>query len=61
MQKNQMEILVKNTLIRTKAQWTGLAAGYRGQKEETVDLNVEQQKGLKVNSREKNEQNIRDT
>ena len=42
MQKNQMEILVKNTLIRTKAQWMGLAVGYRGQREETVDLNVEQ-------------------
>ena len=42
MQKNQMEILVKNTLIRTEAQWMGLAVGYRGQREETVDLNVEQ-------------------
>ena len=42
MKKNQMEILVKNTLIRTKAQWMGLAAGYRGQREETVDLNIKQ-------------------
>ena len=55
-----MEILVKNTLIRTKAQWMGLAADYTGQREETVDLNIEQYKVLKVNSRKKNEQNIRD-
>ena len=60
MKKNQMEILVKNTLIRTKAQWMGLAADYKGQREETVDLNIEQYKVLKVNSRKKNEQNIRD-